>query len=135
MSTHRFALRVALVLTLTGCELVDKSGYYRAAMAYESKDGVADAQMNAQKRDFRIYSAMGYGRYFPGLEPDVGYPLSGRFGTRSLSIGTSDDVSSSGQSWYRDAATKYAGAYNREMVAILQSLGMLSSHLTVRPSR
>ena len=112
------------VLTLGGCELIDTSGYYRAAGSYEHENAVVDAREIARRHDLKIYSAMGYAFYFPGLDPEVGHRLAERFGPRSLP-GTGDEINGDTKARSGKAAATYASAYEHETVTIPRSSGAL----------
>jgi len=107
--------------TLAGLLLVacSTSAFDRQAADYSSRSPRTEAELDFKKGDFRIYSAMGFSRYYPGLDPDKGRRIATKHGERMLE-GTTDAIESRSQSDYIRAATGYAAEYNRRKASLIE---------------
>lgn len=94
--------------------------YRSSAKEFNRRDPVAEATENFRKREIYIFSAMGVGQYFPGLKDDrLAMRIAKKYGERPLG-GTSDFIESDAHLHYVQAATKFASAYNLQIVKLLQ---------------
>ena len=119
LKQHCFAfLSAVLVLTLSGC-LAQEFHYSRQAAEFQRSTPAYDAHAHFERGDYAIYSAMGVGLYWPGLDPATGLRVSRRFSSRHLA-GTSDIIGSGARQRYIEVAAAYASTYNREMLRLLK---------------
>ena len=77
-----------------------------------------EAESDYRAHDYKIYSAMGVGHYYPGLNPDIGRRIAKEHGEKMLS-GTSDALESSSHANYVGAATGFASAYNKRKASLI----------------
>lgn len=112
---------IAVALLIFGCAFEDQK-YSELAAQYGASDPAGDARRNFQNRDFRIYSAMGVGQFYPGIDQQTGRRVEKNHGAVHLPY-TSDVSESMPHYRYITAATDYARIYNRKMVALLNSKG------------
>ena len=103
---------------LSGCQNHQQPGEPRTAQWYERHNPVVDANADFLQHDRRIYTAMGIGRYFPGMPNVTGASLEQHHGSRPLG-GTTDVISSATEMRYIEAAVNYARVYNREMARLI----------------
>ena len=79
---------------------------------------IQEAEADCANRDFRVYSAMGVGLYFPGLDYESGQTLADEHGEIRIPY-TTDAVESSEHSRYITTAVEFARSYNRHKESIL----------------
>ena len=65
-------------------------------------DPIEQARIAFNKEKYQIYSAMGYARYYPGLDSKLGDSLDGQFSSIPIP-GTSDIVGSKSDQIFQDA--------------------------------
>lgn len=93
--------------------------YDRQAAEFHQRSPIAEAESDYRAHDYRIYSAMGVGHYFPGLDHDVGSRMAREHGEIMLS-GTSDALESRSHANYVGAATGFASAYNKRKASLIE---------------
>ena len=110
-----------LASILTGCisGSIEDSNHKATALAYESKNPIADSDAAFGRADYRVYAAMGYARYYPGLDHDLGRRLEARFSFRT--VPSTDALESEGHANAVHAAVEYARAYNLLLLNRLRS--------------
>ena len=79
---------------------------------------MTEAESDYGAHDYKIYSAMGVGHYYPGLNPDAGRRIAAEHGEKMLS-GTSDAPESRSQASYIGAATRFASDYNKRKASLI----------------
>lgn len=112
---------IGLASICTGCipGSIDDSKHKTTVQAYESKNPVVDSDAAFGRADYRIYAAMGYARYYPGLDPDLGRRLETRFSSRT--VPSTDALESEAHANAVEAAVAYARAYNLHLLERLRS--------------
>jgi hypothetical protein len=112
---------IFLASILTGCSpgSIEVFNHKATALAYESKNPVADSDAAFDRADYRIYAAMGYARYYPGLDPDLGRKVEARFGSRT--VPSTDALESEAHANAVHAAVAYARAFNLHLLDRLRS--------------
>lgn len=103
------------MLSLTACSTGE---YDRVAADFRQRSPITEAESDYRAHDYRIYSAMGVGHYYPGLDPDVGTQIAKEHGEKMLS-GTSDALESRSHANYVGAATKFASDYNKRKASLI----------------
>lgn len=103
-------------LFFAACSL---SEYDRKASVFSSRSSRAEADSNFKSGDYRIYSAMGFARYYPGIDPDDGRRIASKHGERMLE-GTTDAIESRSQFRYIKASTDFASEYNKRKVYLIE---------------
>ncbi len=119
----RNALRLTLLLVLfvagtLSVRAGERRNFRSLAAEYERRDPIAEAKANFGKGEIYVFAAMGFGRYYPGVESEVGERVEKTYGVKYLGS-TSDAVESKAHLAYMQAAKKFASAYNREIVNLL----------------
>ncbi len=109
---------VAILLFLLSFTACSTGEYDRLAADYRQRSPMTEAEADYRANDYRIYSAMGVGHYYPGLKPDVGRRIAADHGERVLS-GTSDAPGSRSQANYIGAATRFASDYNKRKASLI----------------
>lgn len=104
-----------VLLSFTACSI---GKYDRLAADYRQRSPVTDAESDYRAHDYRIYFAMGVGRYFPGLDDDLGRKIANEHGAMMLPH-TSDALESRSHVNYLRAAGGYASAYNKRKAALI----------------
>jgi len=94
--------------------------YDRRAVAYPQRSPNEEAQADYNNGDYRIYSAMGYARYYPGLDSSLGAQIAATHGERMIA-GTTDAIEGSSHRRFIDAATDFAASYNKRKVALIRN--------------
>ena len=112
---------IFLASIFTGCipGSIEDSNHKATALAYESKNPVLDSDAAFGHADYRIYAAMGYARYYPGLDHDLGRKLEARFASRT--VPSTDALESKAHANAVHAAVAYAKAYNLHLLDRLRS--------------
>ncbi|MCC5847473.1 MAG: hypothetical protein JJU29_05195 [Verrucomicrobia bacterium] len=100
---------ILLSLALVGCVSVD---YDSRATEYQQRLPKTEAETDYKNGDYRIYAAMGVGKYYPGLDADVGTEISAEHGERMIP-GTTDAIQNSAHGRFIAAATEFAATYNK----------------------
>ena len=116
---------VILASIFTGCVpgSIEDSRHKATALEYESKNPVADSNAAFRRADYRIYAAMGNGRYYPGLDPDLGRKLEARFSSRT--VPSTDALESEAHANAVHTAVAYAKAYNLHLLDRLRSANLV----------
>jgi hypothetical protein len=118
--TARSFIRTALILVamvaIGACSYRD---YNRLAEDYQQRSPLTEAETDFSSGDYRIYSAMGVGHYYPGVDHDVGRRIAAAHGEKILS-GTSDAPESRAQYKFIQASTNFAAQYNKRKVSLIQ---------------
>src|SRR5688572_30406311 len=94
------AATISVVLFIASCSSMQ---YDRLAVDYRQRSPVAEADSDFEVGDRRIYSAMGVGRFFPGLEPEVAGGIAAKHGERMIP-GTTDAPEGEAQSRFIGAS-------------------------------
>lgn len=110
---------IVLGVLITGCASNDGI-YSELASRYGATDPVEDARASFERGDRRVFSAMGVGQYYPGLESAAGKRMEERHGVVHLPH-TSDIIESKAHYQYISTATEYARSYNRKMLALVSA--------------
>lgn len=114
-----FTILIFLLTTRATLSAESARSYLAKAAEYQRRDPFAEAQENFRKGDIYIFSAMGVGRYFPGIEDHrIAERIEKKYGVKCLG-GTSDAVKSKAHLAYMEAATKFASAYNKQTVMLI----------------
>jgi hypothetical protein len=121
-SLLRAALLVALLFQVTNLLATDPQVYRKLAAWYKDRDPVADAAKNLKKGDIYVISAMGYGKYYPGLKTEEGDRLVKKHDARYVPE-ASDAIEGKDHRAYLEVALKYAAAYNQTTVRLLKEAG------------
>ncbi len=79
---------------------------------------MSEAESDYRAHNYKIYSAMGVGHYYPGLDPDVGERIAREHGEMMLS-GTSDALEGRSHANYVFAATGFASDYNKQKASLI----------------
>ncbi len=116
MKTIRATSILMTALLFVGCSTNE---YDRMATDYRHRSPTAEAKSDFHSHDYKIYSAMGFARYYPGLDPGVGRRLAAEHGVKMLP-GTTDALESRSQARYIETATHFAAEYNRKKVFLIQ---------------
>jgi hypothetical protein len=93
--------------------------YDRLAKDYRQRSPVAEAISDFEAHDHKIFSAMGFARYYPGLDPEVGRRIAAEHGEKMLP-GTTDALEFPSQAKYIKAATHFAAEYNKRKVLLIE---------------
>jgi len=115
MNPIRSASFLLFLLSISACSI---GKYDRQAAEFRQRSPIAEAESDYRAHDYRIYSAMGVGHYFPGLDHDVGSRIAREHGEKMIS-GTSDALESRSHSNYVGAATGFASAYNKRKASLI----------------
>ena len=115
MNPFREVVISLFLLCLSACST---SKYDRLAADFRQRSPKSEAESNYRAHDNKIYSAMGVGRYYPGLSPNVGRRIAREHGEMMLS-GTSDVMESRSHANYVGAATEFASAYNKRKASLI----------------
>lgn len=139
VKTVAFFLALLLPALLGGCitrsssdghhvtrRLPSDSGYDKAAQTYAARDPVAEARASFARKNYAIYSAMGYARYYPGLDQNLAQSIARQYGDTPIP-GTTDAICSKAQANSIHSATSFAAVYNREIVRLLKPAAKLPS--------
>jgi len=94
--------------------------YDRRAAEYRQRSPQAEAETDYRNGDYRLYTAMGVGKYYPGLDADVGAEIGAEHGERMIP-GTTDAIRGKAHARFIDAATDFAGAYNKRKLELIQN--------------
>ncbi len=78
-----------------------------------------EAESDYRARDYKIYSAMGYAHYYPGLDHEVGRRIAKEHGETMIG-GTTDALEGRSQANYIMAATRFASDYNKRKAALIE---------------
>ena len=115
MKLIRSAVTLLFLLSFSACSI---NRYDRQATEFRQRSPVTEAESDFRAHDYRIYSAMGVGHYFPGLDLEVGRRIAREHGEIMLS-GTSDALDSRSHANYVWAATGFASTYNRRKASLI----------------
>jgi hypothetical protein len=115
MKLIRSAVTLLFLLSFSACSI---NRYDRQATEFRQRSPVTEAESDYRAHDYRIYSAMGVGHYFPGLDLEVGRRIAREHGEIMLS-GTSDALESRSHANYVGAATGFASTYNRRKASLI----------------
>jgi hypothetical protein len=118
MKPIRLVVLLLYMLSFTACST---GKYDRLAADYRRRSPIAEAEKDFGAHDYKIYSAMGLGHYYPGLKPDVGQRIAKEYGEKMLS-GTSDALVCRSQANYIDAATRFASDYNKRKASLIERI-------------
>lgn len=116
MKPIRLSANLLATLSLVACTTSD---YDRLAKDYLQRSPLTEATSDFNAHDYKIFSAMGVGHYYPGLDPDVGRRISAAHGEKMLP-GTTDAPESRSQDNYIGASTSFAAKYNKKKVSLIK---------------
>ncbi|MGV3661985.1 MAG: hypothetical protein ACO1TE_17505 [Prosthecobacter sp.] len=120
MKTPTLASLIALLLTFSSAAWADITQDYRAYIAwFQTHDPAADATQNFEKGTIHVFSAMGAGQYYPGLDHAIGTLIEKKHGVKDLKH-MSDAVQGALHMQYMTAANVYAAEYNRTTARLLK---------------
>lgn len=109
---------VAILFSLLHFTACTSYEYNRQAAGFRKRSAKAEAELDYRAHNYKIYSAMGVGHYYPGLDPDDGRRISIKHGEMMLS-GTSDALESRSHANYVFAATGFASDYNKRKASLI----------------
>ena len=115
MKIIRSVVTLIFLLSFSACSI---GKYDRQAAEFRRRSPIAEAESDYRAHDFKIYSAMGVGRYFPGLDHEVGSRIARDHGEMML-LGTSDALEGRSHSNYVGAATMFASSYNKRKASLI----------------
>jgi hypothetical protein len=115
MKLIRSIVTLLFLLSFSACSL---GKYDRQAAEFRQRSPITEAESDYRADDYRIYSAMGVGRYFPGLEYEVGSRIAKKYGEIMLP-GTSDALESRSHANYVGVATEFASTYNKRKASLI----------------
>ena len=136
MQARDFKALIALSMVLAGCErsgqhVESKASPMRsAANELSLRAPVAEAQEKIKRKDYQVYSAMGVGEYYPGIDQPIGKYVEGRYSSIMLED-TSDAIESDDHGVYVQAAERFASEFNREMISRMKELGLVPEPIEV----
>ena len=115
-------------LIFQGCvspkQIANSPKYNRLAKEYAAREPAGEAKRDFDQGSYEIYSAMGYGLYYPGLDFDVGEAVAKKFGVKHLS-GTTDAIRSDDHREFILAAFHFGMQYNQVKMKLLKDSGKL----------
>jgi len=109
---------VAILFSLLSFPACTSLEYNRQAADFRKRSAISEAESDYRAHNYKIYSAMGVGRYYPGLDTDVGERIAKKHGEMMLS-GTSDALEGRSHANYVFAATGFASDYNKRKASLI----------------
>lgn len=117
MKSYRMICFGFLVFALGGCAT---DGFDRRSRDYGKRSPEVEAEADFRNGDRGIFSAMGFARYFPGLDHAVGSKVAAKHGEKRIPD-TTDAPENRSQTRYIGAATRFAAAYNKRKIDLLEN--------------
>lgn len=123
---------IVLAASLFGCEQPSEQtkskefSFTSTSMDFSNRVPTAEAQEKIRLKDYKVYFAMGYAEYFPGIDSQTGEYVRGTYS--SIEIEDTSDVIRDGE----HEAIRFASKFNQAMVSGMSERGLLPEPIHMR---
>ena len=135
MNRARAILVIVSLVSCLSCSFSKSDREFdRRTKEFQRRSPKSEAEVDFAAGDYRIYSAMGAGHYYPGIDPAVGRRIAATHGEKMIE-GTTDALEGGSQSRFVSASTSFAAHYNQQKVALVEKLPLQKSLQNNPPRR